>query len=115
MCPFTRELSLLGARNESGGIVVYPLAQNTHHEGQLHTSIAPAPLLSEALQAQALDIFTRLAEKLEYVGVLAVELFEHDGVLLVNELAPRVHNSGHWSMHGADTCQFENSETKTTR
>ena len=108
MCPFTRELSLLGARNESGEIVVYPLAQNTHHEGQLHTSIAPAPLLSEALQAQALDIFTRLAEKLEYVGVLAVELFEHDGVLLVNELAPRVHNSGHWSMHGADTCQFEN-------
>ena len=108
MCPFERELSLLGARNEAGEVVVYPLAQNTHFQGQLHTSIAPAPGVTDVLQAQAQDIFTKLAQKRDYVGVLAVELFEVNGQLLVNELAPRVHNSGHWSMHGADTSQFEN-------
>ena len=64
--------------------------------------------MTDVLQAQAQDIFTKLAQKLDYVGVLAVELFEVNGQLLVNELAPRVHNSGHWSMHGADTSQFEN-------
>ena len=108
MSDFSRELSLIGARNASGEVVVYPLSENTHYEGQLHLSVAPAPDYTDALAAQALSIFTKIANELDYIGVLAVELFQEGETLLVNELAPRVHNSGHWSMHGAHTCQFEN-------
>ena len=108
MCPFERELSLVGTVAKDGQIALYPLAQNTHFEGQLHVSIAPAPELSEAVIAKAESIFKTLAKQMEYVGTLAVELFQVGDELLVNELAPRVHNSGHWSMQGADTCQFEN-------
>ena len=108
MSDFSRELSLIGVRNAAGDVHVYPLAENTHYQGQLHLSVAPAPHYTSELAAQAMDIFTKIANKLDYVGVLAVELFQEGETLLVNELAPRVHNSGHWSMHGAHTCQFEN-------
>jgi len=108
MLSFERELSLVGVRDASGEIAYYPLAENLHHQGQLHVSVAPAPHVNDALNQQAQDIFNKLAEKLGYIGVLAVEFFQMGDQLLVNEIAPRVHNSGHWSMQGADTCQFEN-------
>ena len=108
MLNFDRELSVIGIRSKSGEIKVYPLAENLHHQGQLHVSVAPATNVSEQLQAEAEKIFTTLAEGMEYVGVLAVELFQCGDTLLVNELAPRVHNSGHWTLTGSDTSQFEN-------
>ncbi len=108
MVSFDRELSLIGARNANGEVNVYPLAENLHHDGQLHVSVAPATNVTESLQAKATEIFTAIVNALEYVGVMAVEMFQVGDSLLVNELAPRVHNSGHWSMHGAETSQFEN-------
>ncbi len=108
MVPFDRELSLIGVRNQSGEVRCYPLAENLHHQGQLHVSVAPAPTVSAELNAQAQQAFTKLANEFDYVGVLAVEFFQVGDALLVNEIAPRVHNSGHWSMQGADTSQFEN-------
>ncbi|MEP0357535.1 MAG: 5-(carboxyamino)imidazole ribonucleotide synthase [Paraglaciecola sp.] len=108
MLDFDRELSLVAVRNANGDISYYPLAENLHYQGQLHVSVAPAPNVSQKLTLQAQTIFNKLAESLNYVGVLAVEFFQLGDQLLVNEIAPRVHNSGHWSMHGADTCQFEN-------
>lgn len=108
MLNFDRELSLVAVRSETGEIAYYPLAENLHHQGQLHVSIAPATHVDEALNQQAQGIFNKLAESLNYVGVLAVEFFQIGQKLLVNEIAPRVHNSGHWTMQGADTCQFEN-------
>jgi 5-(carboxyamino)imidazole ribonucleotide synthase len=108
MLSFDRELSLVAVRSIDGNIAYYPLAENLHHQGQLHVSIAPAPNVDEALNLQAQSIFNKLAESLDYVGVLAVEFFQMGDQLLVNEIAPRVHNSGHWTIQGADTCQFEN-------
>jgi 5-(carboxyamino)imidazole ribonucleotide synthase len=108
MLSFDRELSLVAVRSSEGDIAYYPLAENLHYQGQLHVSIAPAPKVDEALNQQAQSIFNKLAESLDYVGVLAVEFFQIGEQLLVNEIAPRVHNSGHWTMQGADTCQFEN-------
>jgi 5-(carboxyamino)imidazole ribonucleotide synthase len=108
MLNFDRELSLVAVRSSEGHIAYYPLAENLHYKGQLHVSIAPAPDVDTALNQQAQDIFNKLAESLDYVGVLAVEFFQIGQQLLVNEIAPRVHNSGHWTMQGADTCQFEN-------
>jgi 5-(carboxyamino)imidazole ribonucleotide synthase len=108
MLNFDRELSLVGVRDASGNIVFYPLAENLHYQGQLHVSVAPAPHVDTALEQQAQDIFTKLAQTLDYVGVLAIEFFQTGTQLLVNEIAPRVHNSGHWTQQGADTCQFEN-------
>jgi 5-(carboxyamino)imidazole ribonucleotide synthase len=108
MLSFDRELSLVGARSSDGHIHFYPLAENLHHQGQLHVSVAPAPAITKELSQQAQWAFTELANELDYVGVLAVEFFQVGEQLLVNEIAPRVHNSGHWSMQGSDTCQFEN-------
>ena len=108
MIDFDRELSLVAVRSSEGHIAYYPLAENLHHKGQLHVTIAPAPNVDSALNQQAQDIFNKLAESLDYVGVLSVEFFQIGQQLLVNEIAPRVHNSGHWTMQGADTCQFEN-------
>ncbi|MGB1200032.1 MAG: 5-(carboxyamino)imidazole ribonucleotide synthase [Cognaticolwellia aestuarii] len=106
MVPFDREVSLVGARNTKGEIAVYPLTENHHVNGVLSVSIA---IESEVkLQAQAKEVFTKLVEKLDYVGILAIEFFQVGDTLLVNEIAPRVHNSGHWTQQGADTCQFEN-------
>jgi 5-(carboxyamino)imidazole ribonucleotide synthase len=105
---FTRELSILGVRARNGEIAFYPLVENRHHGGILRFSIAPAPALDAALQSQAEEFARKVLESLDYAGVLAIEFFECEGRLLANEMAPRVHNSGHWSIEGAITSQFEN-------
>ncbi len=105
---FTREVSLIAARNSKGEFVAYPLVENIHHEGILRYTIAPAPKVTETVQDTATDYIHKLMDHLDYVGVLALELFETPNGLLANEMAPRVHNSGHWSMDGAHTGQFEN-------
>ncbi|HEY7270218.1 MAG TPA: 5-(carboxyamino)imidazole ribonucleotide synthase [Dehalococcoidia bacterium] len=106
--PFGRELSVIGVRGLDGRVALYPLVENKHREGILRVSRAPAPDVGEALQSQAHDIITAVLETTGYVGILAIELFEDDGRLLANEMAPRVHNSGHWTIEGAETSQFEN-------
>ncbi|MEH8022359.1 5-(carboxyamino)imidazole ribonucleotide synthase [Rheinheimera metallidurans] len=103
--PFQREVSLIGVRRANGDIKVYPLTENHHVNGVLSVSLAVAG--NEQLQQQACQMFTALANKLDYVGVLSIEFFDLNGKLLVNEIAPRVHNSGHWTQQGADICQFE--------
>jgi 5-(carboxyamino)imidazole ribonucleotide synthase len=105
---FSRELSILAVRARDGKTAFYPLVENRHREGILRLSLAPAPHLTAALQQEAEQAALRVLEALDYVGVLAIELFECDGRLLANEMAPRVHNSGHWSIEGAVTSQFEN-------
>jgi len=105
---FSRELSILAVRGRSGETAFYPLVENHHRLGILRLSLAPAPRLPAALQREAEDAARRVLEELDYVGVLAIELFECHGHLLANEMAPRVHNSGHWSIEGAVTSQFEN-------
>jgi 5-(carboxyamino)imidazole ribonucleotide synthase len=106
--PFTRELSMLGVRGRTGEIAFYPMVENHHREGILRLSLAPAPKLTEKLQHEAEKATRRVLEELGYVGVLCIEYFEVEGKLLANEMAPRVHNSGHWSIEGAVTSQFEN-------
>lgn len=106
MVSFDAEVSLIAARGRTGNIVFYPLIKNHHSEGILRTSIAP--LVDESLQRHAESYLTKLLEELEYIGVLAVEFFVGDGKLLANEMAPRVHNSGHWTIEGSATSQFEN-------
>mgnify|MGYP006167857493 FL=1 len=103
--PFQREVSLIGARNSKGEVQVYPLTENHHVNGVLSASLALPG--NELLQQQAQQMFTAVANQLNYVGVLAIEFFDVNGELLVNEIAPRVHNSGHWTQQGADVCQFE--------
>jgi 5-(carboxyamino)imidazole ribonucleotide synthase len=105
---FTRELSILGVRARNGDIVFYPLVQNRHHGGILRLSIAPAPSLAPGLQREAEDIARRILTELDYAGVLAIEFFQYQRRLVANEMAPRVHNSGHWTIEGAVTSQFEN-------
>jgi 5-(carboxyamino)imidazole ribonucleotide synthase len=105
---FTRELSIIAVRGRDGSIAYYPLVENRHAEGILRTTKAPAPRLTPALQAEGEEIASRVLTALDYVGVLAIELFEDQGRLLANEMACRVHNSGHWSIEGAATSQFEN-------
>jgi 5-(carboxyamino)imidazole ribonucleotide synthase len=107
LVPFRRELSVLAARGLDGTTRCWPLVENTHADGILRVSRAPAPALTGGLQAGGEEIARRVLEHLAYVGVLAVELFEHDSALLANELAPRVHNSGHWTIEGSETSQFE--------
>jgi len=108
LIPFTRELSILAVRGRTGETAVYPLVENHHRGGILRLSLAPAPQLDRALQHAAEDAARRVFDALQYVGVLAIEFFEHEGRLLANEMAPRVHNSGHWTIEGAITSQFEN-------
>ncbi len=104
---FVRELSVIAARGRGGEVAAYPVGENRHEHGILRTTTAPARL-SPALQADALRIATTLLEALDYVGVIGVELFElEDGRLLVNEFAPRVHNTGHWTLDGCEVDQFE--------
>jgi 5-(carboxyamino)imidazole ribonucleotide synthase len=105
---FDREVSQLAARGRAGEAAFYPLVENHHAGGILRVTYAPAPGVSPDLQGQAVDLTRRLLGALDYVGVLAVEFFEKDGKLLANEFAPRVHNSGHWSIEGSVTSQFEN-------
>ncbi len=106
MVRFTAEVSLIAARNASGEIVFYPLTENHHRAGILRTSIAPCDCAQ--LQPIAEDYLRKLLTGLDYIGVLAVEFFSLNGQLIANEMAPRVHNSGHWTIEGAQTSQFEN-------
>jgi 5-(carboxyamino)imidazole ribonucleotide synthase len=127
--PFERELSILAARGRDGQAAFYPLVENHHRDGILRLSLAPAPGLTPALHSEAERIAAQALEALGYVGVLAIELFQADHrpptadrrqatqnnslvvgrwSLVVNEMAPRVHNSGHWTIEGAETSQFEN-------
>jgi 5-(carboxyamino)imidazole ribonucleotide synthase len=106
--PFDRELSILSVRGQNGETAAYPLVENYHQQGILRLTLAPAPELTVDLQEAAATIGTSIVEELEYVGVLAVELFQVEGRLLANEIAPRVHNSGHWTMDGSACSQFEN-------
>ena len=105
---FQRELAILAVRGRDGDCRFYPLVENHHREGILRLSLAPAPDVTPALQALAEGNARRLLDALDYVGMLAVEFFEHEGQLIANEIAPRVHNSGHWTIEGAETSQFEN-------
>ncbi len=108
LVPFTREVSLLGVRGLGGEVAFYPLVENHHQEGILRLSLAPAPGLTPSLQAQAEAYGRRVLEALDYVGVLALEFFQVGEELVFNEMAPRVHNSGHWTIEGAETSQFQN-------
>jgi len=103
---FDYEVSCIGVRSVSGEVAIYPLAHNVHNEGILSTSRSPVdePELFEL----AADFVNRLLDHLDYVGVLALELFVMGDKLLANEFAPRVHNSGHWTIEGSETSQFEN-------
>ncbi|MGY6274838.1 5-(carboxyamino)imidazole ribonucleotide synthase [Methylomonas sp. MgM2] len=103
--PFRREVSIIASRRPTGDIAFYPLSENKHAGGILRVATA-CP--DDAEQAMAEDYVRRLMEKLNYVGTIALELFDVDGKLLANEFAPRVHNSGHWSIEGSETSQFEN-------
>ncbi len=105
--PFERELSVVAVRGRNGEFRTWPLTENWHVDGVLSASLAPASV-DGALRDAAVSHARALAERLDYVGVFALELFLRDGVLLANELAPRVHNSGHWTIEGAETSQFEN-------
>lgn len=105
---FKRELSLIAVRGIDGSLEYYPLVENSHHEGILRQTLAPAQNISVSLQNKAEEYMSSLLKEIKHVGVLTIELFESDDGLLVNEIAPRVHNSGHWTIEGAQTSQFEN-------
>jgi len=110
LIPFTRELSGIAARGADGSYTWYPLTENRHHNGILFRSSPLSPIdphytsLTDAARA----VLKTAMEKLDYIGVMAIEFFDRDGTLVVNECAPRVHNSGHWTIEGAETSQFEN-------
>ncbi|TLF48212.1 5-(carboxyamino)imidazole ribonucleotide synthase [Halomonas urmiana] len=106
---FVREVSIIAVRGRDGEVAFYPMAENQHVDGILRYSIAPMPDLNDSVQQTADGYIRALLDELDYVGVLTLELFQcADGGLLANEMAPRVHNSGHWTMDGAVTSQFEN-------
>jgi len=105
---FVRELSVIAARGRDGRVAVYPLGENRHEGGILRTTLAPA-VVEASVQHEALRIAETLLAALDYVGTIGVELFQlADGTLLVNEFAPRVHNTGHWTLDGCEVDQFEN-------
>ena len=106
MIPFDREVSIIGVRDKEGNVAIYPLTENQHTHGVLTLSVAGKD--NSLVESQATSAFTRIANELNYVGVLAIEFFDVQGTLLVNEIAPRVHNSGHWTQQGAHCSQFEN-------
>jgi 5-(carboxyamino)imidazole ribonucleotide synthase len=103
---FSREVSIIGARSPAGRTVFYPLSANTHGGGILRYGIAP--FTSAALERSARAYLQRIMKALNYVGVLTIEFFVVNGRLIANEIAPRVHNSGHWTIEGCVTSQFEN-------
>ena len=105
MIPFEREVSIIAVRRANGDKVFYPLSENVHHHGVLHRTTVQQ---DDPAQALAEDHAGRVLDALDYVGVLTFEFFVVGDRLLANEIAPRVHNSGHWSIDGAQTCQFEN-------
>lgn len=103
--PFQRELSCLAVRGKTGELRYYPVVENVHRDGILRTA---TPQADDPLQHEAEDYARRVVEHLGYIGVMAFEFFVADGRLLANEIAPRVHNSGHWTTEGAVCSQFEN-------
>ncbi|MGL6289190.1 MAG: 5-(carboxyamino)imidazole ribonucleotide synthase [Silanimonas sp.] len=105
--PFEREVSVVAVRGRDGEFRAWPLTENWHRDGILSASMAPAAE-GAALEPQAVAQAKKVADALDYVGVFALELFVRDGQLLANEMAPRVHNSGHWTIEGAEASQFEN-------
>ena len=105
---FDRELSVIGVRGADGATRCWPLVENHHERGILRRSVAPAADVDAAVRACAADAMARLLDELDYRGVLTLEMFQTGRVLLANEIAPRVHNSGHWTIEGAVTSQFEN-------
>jgi 5-(carboxyamino)imidazole ribonucleotide synthase len=107
-CAFDREVSIIGVRTRDGQLAFYPLVRNVHREGILRVTLAPADDVSADLQATAEAHAAAVMAELGYVGVLAIELFQVGSALQGNEMAPRVHNSGHWTIEGAETSQFEN-------
>ncbi|MBI1803175.1 MAG: 5-(carboxyamino)imidazole ribonucleotide synthase [Ignavibacteria bacterium] len=104
--PFEKEMSIIAVRASTGETAFYPPIENYHREGILRLSIAP--IQDKRLQEEAEEYARRVLDKLHYVGVLAIEFFVYEGKLFANEMAPRVHNSGHWTIEGAETSQFEN-------
>jgi 5-(carboxyamino)imidazole ribonucleotide synthase len=108
LVPFDRELSIIAVRGTDGDVRTYPVVENHHRDGILRLTLAPAPSLSPATQELADSYMRLLLERLDYVGVLALELFAVGDRLLANEIAPRVHNSGHWTIEGARSSMFEN-------
>ncbi len=104
---FDRELSVVAVRDRHGQFRCWPLTENWHVDGVLSASLAPAHV-DDALAQVAVDHARKLADALDYVGVFALELFSRHGELLANEMAPRVHNSGHWTIEGSETSQFQN-------
>lgn len=105
---FIRETSVIACRSVSGDIQVWPMTQNIHHQGILRYSLYPIANLSDEKQQLAERYIRQLAESMDYVGTITLELFETENGLVANEVAPRVHNSGHWSIEGANTSQFRN-------
>lgn len=103
--PFQREVSIIAVRRVNGDTVFYPLSENTHKGGILRIARC---ISNDPLQTAAENTVLKLMESLDYVGTIALELFDVDGQLIANEFAPRVHNSGHWSIEGSETSQFEN-------
>ncbi len=104
---FNRELSVIAARGRDGVVAVYPLGENIHANGVLKTTLAPAAVDAKT-QERAVEIASAVLDGLDYVGVMGIELFDMgDGALLVNEVAPRVHNTGHWTQDGCVCDQFE--------
>ena len=104
--PFEREVSVLAVRGRDGETLFYPLVENHHRDGILRLS--RAPYRGRILEHLGWNFARRLLDRLDYVGLLAIEFFVHEGRLIANEMAPRVHNSGHWTIEGAETSQFEN-------
>ena len=108
LIPFKRELSAVAVRGRDGTTRVYPICENIHEGGILRTTRAPSPGASSTVVEQAERSVRAVMDALIYVGVLAVEFFDTGEALLANEMAPRVHNTGHWTIEGAHTSQFEN-------
>jgi 5-(carboxyamino)imidazole ribonucleotide synthase len=108
LVPFDRELSIVAVRGRDGDTAAYPVVENRHRDGILRVTRAPAPGLDRDVQGAAEAHARSLMAELGYVGVLTIELFQTGASLLGNEMAPRVHNSGHWTIEGAETSQFEN-------
>ncbi|KAA3649373.1 MAG: 5-(carboxyamino)imidazole ribonucleotide synthase [Proteobacteria bacterium] len=106
LVPFEREVSVIVVRTQSGDIKTWPLCENKHKDGILTTTMVPAK--PHDLDEKAFEYAVKMAESLQYVGVMVVEFFQTTDRVLVNEFAPRVHNSGHWTIEGAHTSQFEN-------